>query len=210
MDIDIGNKRLLQQIEFIIEIDKMKSIFRQTKLAEGTRYENDAEHTWHLTVMAIILLEHANDRKLDLLKVINMLLIHDIVEIDAGDTFAYDVEGNKSKREREEKAANRIFGLLPEEQREQCLALWYEFEEMATSEAQYAAALDRLQPMLLNFFNKGETWREHGITSDRVIARNKHIENGSEQLWELAKGLVDKAVKRGYLESGSGADTNHT
>lgn len=192
--------RLAKQIQFIIEVDKLKTIFRKTKLLHDSRHENDAEHSWHLAMMAVILLEHANDQGIDLLKVIKMLLIHDIVEIDAGDTFVYDVEGHKSKREREQKAAARIFGMLPEDQRDECLAFWHEFELKQTKEARYAAALDRLQPLLFNYHNQGATWKENGITSDRVIAVNQQIERGSETLWAYAKSLIEDAVDKGYLE----------
>ncbi|HEY0829042.1 MAG TPA: HD domain-containing protein [Bacilli bacterium] len=193
------NSRLIKQIEFIVEIDKLKNILRKTKLIDGSRYENDAEHTWHLTIMAVILLEHANAKELNLLKIIKMLLIHDIVEIDAGDTFAYDTKGRETKRDREEKAAERIFGILPQDQRADCLELWNEFEAKETHESKYAAALDRLQPMLFNFHNKGETWQLHGVTKDMVLSFNQHIGEGSDKLWEFAKELIEEAVVKGYL-----------
>jgi putative hydrolase of HD superfamily len=192
--------RLFKQIEFIVEIDKLKNILRKTKLIDGSRYENDAEHTWHLAVMAVIFAEHANHKDINLLKVIKMLLIHDVVEIDAGDTFAYDTIGREDKREREEKAAHRIFGILPEDQRNECLELWNEFEDRLTAESQYAAALDRLQPMIFNYHNEGETWKKNGITSDRVLAFNQHIADGSEALWKYAQELIEKAVEKGYLK----------
>ncbi|MBP1991010.1 HD domain-containing protein [Paenibacillus eucommiae] len=199
--------RFEQQMQFIIEIDKLKNILRKTKLIDGTRYENDAEHTWHLMIMAVTLLEHANSKELNLLKVIRMLMIHDIVEIDAGDTFAYDNKGREDKREREEKAAARIFGLLPEDQRDACLELWNEFEDRTTDESKYAAALDRLQPLLFNYHNQGETWKKHGITSERVTAFNQHIGEGSEVLWEYAKDLIDQALDKGYITSSKDAAT---
>lgn len=198
------NTRLLQQMSFIMEVDKLKNIFRKTKIADGSRYENDAEHSWHLMLMTVILLEHANEPSLNLLKVMKMLLIHDIVEIDAGDTFAYDDAGHEDKMEREQMAAERLFGILPDDQRDECMALWHEFEERVTNEAKYATALDRLQPMMLNFQNKGDTWQKYGITSDRVLERNKPIDNGSEVLWDFAKGLVAEAIEKGYLEKGGG------
>lgn len=194
------NQRLQQQMAFIIEIDKLKNILRRTRLVSSDRYENSAEHSWHLAMMAVILLEHANDPELDLLKVMKMHMIHDIVEIDAGDTFVYDAKGQESKRAREEEAAERIFGLLPQDQKNECLALWNEFEERATSEAKYAAALDRLQPLLFNFYNEGATWKEHGITSEQVFSHNQHISEGSERLWHIAKGVIEESIKNGYLK----------
>lgn len=192
--------RLQQQLAFILEVDRLKTILRQTKISDGSRYENDAEHTWHLLLMSIILLEHANNPSLDLLKVMKMLVIHDIVEIDAGDTFAYDEKGNETKRAREIEAADRLFGMLPDDQQQECLALWNEFEERKTDEAKFAATLDRLQPMMLNFQNKGYTWRKHGVTSDRVHERNKRIQDGSHKLWEYAKQIIAEAVENGYLD----------
>lgn len=195
-----NNDRLLKQIEFIIEIDKLKSIFRRTKLINEDRYENDAEHSWHLTMMAVILLEHANEPELDLLKVMKMHIIHDIVEIDAGDTYIYDVKGRETKQAREEAAAERIFGLLPQNQKDECIALWHEFEERKTVEAKFAAALDRLQPLLFNFYNEGATWKEHGITSEQVFSHNQHISEGSERLWSFAEGVIEEAIARGFLK----------
>jgi len=195
-----GTTRLEQQLRFIMEIDKLKQVFRKSMITDRSRYENDAEHTWHLTIMSVVLLEHANQRDLNLLRVIKMLLIHDIVEIDAGDTFAYDDHGHLDKQEREEKAAIRIFGLLPEDQRSEFMELWQEFERRQTVEARYAAALDRLQPMLFNYHNEGHTWKKFGITSDRVLKRNQHIEEGSAALWEYAKEMLEDAIAKGYLD----------
>ncbi|WP_409342955.1 HD domain-containing protein [Paenibacillus sp. MBLB4367] len=195
------NERLLSQLSFIVEIDKLKTILRKSLIMDGSRLENDAEHTWHLAMMALILNEHANDKSLDILRVLKMLLIHDIVEIDAGDTFAYDVKGNEDKAERENAAAERIFGLLPADQKAECLLLWQEFEVRQTSEAKYAAALDRLQPLLHNYHTQGYSWKKHGITSDMVLARNKHIASGSEELWAFAQELIQSAVAKGYLEA---------
>lgn len=191
--------RLERQIAFIIETDKLKHILRKARVLGADRYENDAEHTWHLALMALVLQEHANDPNLDLARVMKMLLIHDIVEIDAGDTFAYDEKGHEDKQEREQKAADRLFGLLPEEQRDEVMALWHEFEAHETPEAKFALALDRLHPMLLNFHNEGQSWRENGITSDRVLKRNAVIGEGSETLWSYAERMVRQAVERGYL-----------
>ena len=194
--------RLKQQIEFIIEADKLKHILRKTKPIGSDRYENDAEHTWHLAMMALLLAEHANEPELDLQRTIRMLIIHDIVEIDAGDTFAYDVKGYEDKAEREGKAAERLFGILPPDQKEEFIALWQEFEETETPEAKYAAAIDRMQPMLLNLFNGGQSWKENGITAERVFARNKHIGEGSVTLWSYMEQMLQEAIDRGDLKRG--------
>lgn len=195
------NERLLKQISFIVEIDKLKTILRKSLIMDSSRLENDAEHTWHLAMMAIILIEHANESDLDILRVLKMLLIHDIVEIDAGDTFAYDTKGHDDKAERENAAAERIFGLLPSEQKEECFLLWQEFEEKRTAEAKYAGALDRLQPILHNYHTQGHSWQKYGITSDRVLAYNKQIANGSEALWAFAQELIGDAVAKGYIKA---------
>ncbi|HYK74478.1 MAG TPA: HD domain-containing protein [Pseudoneobacillus sp.] len=196
----MNNQRLLEQIRFIVEIDKLKTIFRQSFIMDKSRNENDAEHTWHLSVMAIILLEHANDVDLDILKVLKMILIHDLVEIDAGDTFLYDEQGYSDKEERELKAAKRLFGLLPKNQQKEYFSLWREFEVKETPEARFAGALDRLHPLLHNYYTEGHTWKKHGLTSDRVLAKNKQIEWGSNELWRFAESLIHDAVRKGYLE----------
>ena len=190
--------RLATQIEFVLEVEKLKNVLRQTSLVGGHRRENDAEHSWHLCLMAILLVEHTA-ADVDLLKVVKMLLIHDVVEIDAGDTFAYDVVANADKTEREKLAADRLFGLLPRDQALIYRALWDEFEARETAEARYAAALDRLQPLLLNFHTDGAAWQRHGITKAQVIARNEHIREGSPALWEYARELIDAAVAKGFL-----------
>ncbi|MEF2247986.1 HD domain-containing protein [Paenibacillus sp. IITD108] len=195
-------ERLQQQISFIMEIDKLKTILRKSYITDRSRAENDAEHSWHLAVMAVILLEHANTEKIDILKIIKMVLIHDIVEIDAGDTFAYDDAGHTDKYERELAAADRIFGLLPEDQGQELKALWEEFEQRESPESQFAATIDRLAPMLLNYYTEGHTWKQNGITSDRVIAYNRHINDGSTVLWEYAQQFIDDAVQKGYLKKG--------
>lgn len=191
---------LQSNINFIVEIDKLKSVYRQTLLTDKSRYEGDAEHSWHLAIMACLLKDFANDPNIDILKVIKMVLIHDIVEIDAGDTYCYDVIGNKDKRVREEKAAKRIFNILPEKQAKEMLDLWEEFEEMQTSEAKFAASLDRLQPMLNNYYTEGISWKNHGIKVSQVIERNKHIKEGSLLLWDFALKLINDAVEKGYLQ----------
>lgn len=192
--------RLQQQIEFLLEIDKAKRILRRSRILDASRRENDAEHSWHLAVMAVVLREHA-EGDVDLERVIRMILVHDLVEIDAGDTFLYDANGRADKNEREQAAARRIFGLLPPEQRDEFMALWEEFEARETPEAKYAAALDRLQPLLANYHTQGSTWREFGVKREQVISLCQHMEEGSPTLWTYAKGLIDDAVRRGYLAS---------
>ncbi len=192
-------ERLQKQIDFVIEVDKIKHIFRHTKLIDGSRYENDAEHSWHLATMAMVLKEHANEDELDVGKVIRMLLVHDIVEIDAGDTFAYDKEGHEDKNDREMAAADRIFGLLPQDQARRMHKLWSEFEARQTPEAKFAAALDRLQPLIHNYHTEGKAWQKHDISLKQVMKRNKHIKEGSEVLWEFALDLLNRAVQQGYL-----------
>ena len=194
------SERLGRQMAFLREIDKLKSVYRRTLLMDGSRFENDAEHSWHLAVMAVLLAEHANTRGLDMAKVIRMVLAHDLVEIDAGDTYVYDTAGNVGKVEREKKAADRIFGLLPGDQAAEFRMLWDEFEARETPEARFAAALDRVQPLLHNFATQGIVWRQHGITSGRVAERNRHVAEGSRALWAYAEGLIREAVARGYLE----------
>lgn len=195
----MNHERLQKQIEFVVEIDKIKHILRKTLLMDGTRHENDAEHSWHLGVMAILLSEYSNKKDLDVLRVLKMVLVHDIVEIDAGDTFCYDEKRYLDKREREEKAADRIFGILPDDQAREIRDLWEEFEECETPEARFANALDRFQPLLHNYITRGRSWKEHGITRDRVINRNKPIQEGSRQLWAYVEKLVEDSVDKGYL-----------
>ena len=191
--------RLAQQIRFIIEVDKLKEVFRQTLLTQSRRQENDAEHSWHLCLMVIVLAEHANTADINVLRVLKMLLIHDIVEIDAGDTFAYDTARMADQHEREARAADRLFGLLPADQTAEFRALWDEFEARATPEAKFAAAVDRFQPMLQNCLTEGAAWRQHGVTSDRVIARNRHIADGAAAVWDYAARMIVDAVNAGHL-----------
>lgn len=192
-------ERLERQLAFIVEVDKLKSIFRRSRLINRSRYENDAEHTWHLMMMAMVLGEHANDKELDLFRVFRMLLIHDIVEIDAGDISAYDEKGQEDKFMREEEAAKRIFGLLPKDQAQECYALWREFEERATEESRFASAIDRLQPMVQNYHTEGLSWKENGVTSDKVFSRNRQIEEGSTVLWNYAEAMIKRCVDNGFL-----------
>ncbi|MBP1151652.1 MULTISPECIES: HD domain-containing protein [unclassified Methylocaldum] len=195
--------RLKRQIGFIVELDKLKTIVRQSWLADGSRRENSAEHSWHVALMALVLSEHANaDMDLDLARVVKLLLLHDVVEIDAGDVLIYDVAGNVSKPERERQAAERIYGMLPDDQAAELRALWEEFEMGETTEARFAASLDRLMPLLHNFLTEGRAWRHHGVTADQVLAANARIAAGSTALWDYARGLIDEAVERDYLLPG--------
>ncbi len=208
---DVPDSRLARQVQFIVEVDKLKDIYRQTVLIHSGRAENDAEHSWHLCLLVIVLAEHANLPNLDLLRVLKMLIIHDLVEIDAGDTFAYDVQRMADQYAREAQAAERIFGLLPEDQAQEFRALWEEFEGKATPEARFATAVDRFQPVLLNLLTQGSAWRRHGVTHDRVVARNRHIAEGSSTLWELAEEMLREAVQDGRLPPGpSTAETDRS
>jgi putative hydrolases of HD superfamily len=191
--------RLARQIAFVVEIDKLKSVYRKTLLTDLSRNDNSAEHSWHLAVMTMLLSEYAAER-IDATHVMRMVLVHDIVEIDAGDVSAYDTAGNAGKLERERAAANRLFGMLPADQAGEFRALWDEFEERRTPEARFAAAIDRVQPVLNNYHTKGHAWRSMGVKYAAVIERNKHIAAGAPKLWEYLKGIIDDAVAKGYLE----------
>ncbi|MBW4451654.1 MAG: HD domain-containing protein [Nostoc indistinguendum CM1-VF10] len=190
--------RLTQQIQFIIEIDQLKQVMRQTLLTDGSRRENSAEHSWHLAVMASVLAEYAPEG-VDIFHAIKMLLIHDLVEIDAGDTFCYDVQGNDSKAEREAQAALRLFGLLAADQARELRLLWDEFEAGETTTARFAAALDRIQPLLHNQQTQGGTWQIHGIRRDQVMKRVAVVETGAPELWSFVLQLIDDCVTAGYL-----------
>lgn len=194
----IDKDRLKKQIQFIVEIDKVKNIFRQTYLADGNRKENDAEHSWHIALMAVLLQEYANE-EVDVLKVMTMVLIHDLVEIDAGDTYAYDYEGAKTKREREVKAAGRIFGLLPEDQGSYMRSLWDEFEEYETADAKYAHVLDNFQPLLLNDASGGRSWQEHVVHRHQIYKRNEKVPEGALAVWETMKEIIDAHVEKGNV-----------
>jgi len=191
---------LLKQIDFIKEIDKIKYIQRKTKLFNSDRQENDAEHSWHLAMMAIVLAEHSNE-KIDILKVLKMVLIHDIVEIDAGDTFIYDTEKNHTNTDEERLAAQRIFGILPKEQAEELIAIWEEFESGETAEAKFAKAMDRLEPLLQNSSNNGGTWNEPDVTYKKVFAKKSAIKEGTESIWPYAESLLNEGVKKGILKN---------
>lgn len=192
-------ENLLKQISFIKEIDKIKYIQRKTKLFNSNRPENDAEHSWHLAMMAIVLAEHA-DTPVDVLKVVKMVLIHDIVEIDAGDTFIYDNEKNHSNTDNERIAAQRIFGLLPQEQANELIAIWEEFEAGVSNEAKFAKAMDRLEPLLQNTSNNGGTWQEFDVDYNKVYEKKKVIQEGSTALWHYAENLLNESVSRGILK----------
>lgn len=185
------------QITFIMEIDRLKHVLRRNPLLDGSRRENSAEHSWHLAMMAMLLAEHAN-QPVDVLHVVKILLIHDIVEIDAGDTFLYDRDGNDHEQ-REQRAAERIFGLLPATQRDELYTLWREYEELETAESQFARALDRLMPLLHNYHNHGGTWQEYGITHDQVYQANSIMAQGSQTIWEYAQTIIADAKKNGYF-----------
>lgn len=191
-------ERLEQQIRFIVEIDKVKNIFRQTYLADGERKENDAEHSWHLAVMAALLREHMKE-EVDVAKVMTMVLIHDLVEIDAGDTYAYDEAGAGTKREREVKAADRIFGLLPRDQGSYFRSLWDEFEEYQSADAKFAHLLDNFQPFLLNDASEGRSWAEHKVHKSQVCRRNERLPETSQAVWEKMLEVMEKHIEKGTL-----------
>lgn len=189
------SERLQRQLEFCREIDKEKFIGRQTYLSDGERKENDAEHAWHMAVMTVLLSEYANE-KIDVLKTITMLLIHDIVEIDAGDTYAYDEEAKKTQHQRETAAADRIFGILPDDQRDKFRGLWEEFEAGKTPEAKFAHTMDNFQPTLLNDMTNGKSWLERGVHLSQILERNKNTELGSKKLWNYSlNNMLLKNVK---------------
>ena len=196
---EIMDERLEKQLAFALEIDKAKSIFRQTHLTGYTRNENDAEHSWHMALMAYLLKEYANE-KVDITKVMVMCLIHDIVEIDAGDTYAYDTVNQQTKKEREDRAKERIFSILPKEQKEELTALFDEFEACETAEAKFAHAMDNIQPLLLNDSNDGKDWRVHEVSAEQVYKRQKTTKMGSEKIYEVADQLIKENVKKGNLK----------
>ncbi len=210
----MNTQRLKDQLEFLLEADKLKNLYRQTYVSMDDvpsfspdytgekktypRKENDAEHSFSLALFTVILSEYANE-KIDILRTVKMVLIHDIVEIDAGDTFCYDTDANKSKLERELKAADRLFAILPKDQHEEYRALWDEFEERATPESKFANAMDRIQPLLLNIKRDGMGWKEHGIRYGQVTERNKYVADGSNELWEHILGLLKECNEKGIL-----------
>lgn len=196
----IDNERLKQQIKFCQEIDKEKFIGRQTYLSDGLRKENDSEHAWHMSIMTLLLSEYSNE-KIDVLKTISMILIHDLVEIDAGDTYAYDAEAKKSQKERELLAADRIFGMLPEDQGKKFRSLWEEFEEEKTPEAKFARVMDNIQPAMLNSLADGKAWAEKGVRLEQILERNKNTAKGSEALWDYSyNNFIKPHVEKGNIK----------
>ncbi|TMX41373.1 phosphohydrolase [Vibrio rotiferianus] len=194
-------ERLEKQLALLIELDQLKSVLRRTRVKSADRrLENSGEHSWHVALMAVLMQEHAN-APVDIARVMKMLLIHDVVEIDAGDTFVYDVAASKEQEEKELKAAERLFGMLPSDQGDELFALWKEFEAAQSDDAKYSKALDRLIPMLLNYHNDGQSWKEHGVTREQALTINKRIEFGSVTLWDKAKELIEEATEKGWLKS---------
>lgn len=192
------DEKLKKQIEFMLELDKMKNLYRQTYVLHEDRKENDAEHSWHIAMMAFLLAEYAQPDT-DIFKVMKMLIVHDVVEIDAGDTYCYDYEGYKSKAEREEKASQRIFGILPEVQKTEFYSLWREFEDGLTPEAKFAGLLDRLQPIILNYSKNGISWQEHTVKAEQVKDRTKQFADVSPELYELIDKIISDSAQKGYL-----------
>ncbi|MGD8118002.1 HD domain-containing protein [Vibrio sp. TRT 29B02] len=193
--------RLEQQLALLMELDQLKSVLRRTRVksAEG-RLENSAEHSWHVALMAILMEEHAN-QPVDISRVVKMLLLHDVVEIDAGDTFVYDVGASAQQEQKELEAAQRLFGMLPSDQGQSLLELWLEFESATSADAKFAKALDRIIPMLLNYHNQGQSWQEHGVTRQQALTVNQKIEYGSEALWEKAQQIINDATLNGWLKA---------
>ena len=191
-------ERLLKDIEFIVELDKMKSIFRRTSIIGQDRLEDDAQHSWHISIMAMLLSEYSNE-KIDVLKVIKMLLSHDLVEIHAGDTFCYDQEGNQSKRDREVAAADKLFSMLDHDKADELRALWDEFEEEKTPEAMFAASMDRLQPMLNNYKNDGGTWKKHDVSKTDIYERISPVKKSSDELWCYVSYMIEDAFQKGLI-----------
>jgi putative hydrolase of HD superfamily len=191
--------RFQKQVEFILEADKLKHTLRRTILMNKSRRENSAEHSWHIALSVLVLSEYAAGKTIDVFRVVKMLLIHDLVEIDAGDTYCYDDQGRQDQAQREEIAADRIFNILPEDQARSFRGLWDEFEARETVESRLANALDRLQPFLLNYFTKGQSWQEHDVQSSQVVSRMQPVGDGSPFLWNYVKKLIDAAVGKGYL-----------
>lgn len=192
------NERLKKQKEFLLEVDKMKQIYRQTHIRGGSRQENDAEHSWHLALMAFLLEEHSNE-PVDITRVIKMVLIHDLVEVYAGDTYAYDAAANASKRQREEEAADRIFGMLPEDQGKMLRQLWEEFETYETAEARFAHVMDNFQPLILNDDNGGKDWSRHQVKKSQILKRNEKTASGSETIWNHMEEIIQQNIEKGTI-----------
>jgi putative hydrolase of HD superfamily len=199
-ELQSGKKdRFKQQIEFILEVDRLKHVLRQTLLMDKSRRENSAEHSWHIALTVMILSEYAGDADIDFFRVMKILLIHDLIEIDAGDTYCYDDQGRQDQAAREKLAADRIFNILPPDQAGTFRDLWDEFEERKTPESRFANALDRVQPFLHNYFTRGQTWQENDIKSDQVKSRMQPVDDGAPVLWNYVRSLIDDAVKEGFL-----------
>ena len=191
--------RFKQQIEFILEVDKLKHVLRQTILMDKSRRENSAEHSWHIALTVMLLSEYARDADIDFFRVMKILLVHDLIEIDAGDTYCYDEQGRKDQAAREKLAADRIFNILPSDQARTFRDLWNEFEERKTPESRFANSLDRVQPFLHNYFTRGQTWLENDIKSAQVKARMQPVDDGAPALWNYVNTLIDDAVKKRFL-----------
>ena len=194
------NFRLKRQVEFIVKTDKLKQVLRQTYTTNKSRQENSAEHSWHIGLMAILLLEYANSTQIDIFRVVKMLLIHDLVEIDAGDTCCYDDVARKDQHNHELQAAERIFNLAPKNQAKTLFSLWEEFEACETSDSRFANAIDRLQPLINNYYTKGKAWIKHNIKRQQVLDRNCIIEEEAPKLWDYVKELIEDAVQQGFLK----------
>ncbi len=193
-------ERFTQQLQFLIEVDKMKNVLRQTLLVDASRRENDAEHSWHFALMAMVLFEYADGANISLERVLKMALVHDLIEIYAGDTFAYDDKGNESKQEREAQAAEKLFSMLPNEQGQEIKDLWLEFDAMQTPDATYAAAIDRLQPFVNNYMTQGHTWKLGNVTSDKVYKRMDMVRVAAPELWPFVTDVIQDSIAKGYLE----------
>ena len=197
----MNNEKLREQLNFLVEVDKMKNVLRQTVLVDKSRQESDAEHSWHFALTAVTLFEYCVLENVDLNRVVRMALVHDLIEIYAGDTFAFDIEGNKDKAQRELAAADKVFALLPEEQGLEYRYLWEEFEEMKTTDALYASAIDRFQPFLSNSVTEGHTWVKFGVLLNQVYERMEPVKIATPQLWEYAESVIQKALEIGYIKT---------
>ena len=195
----IKNEKIYNQIKFAITIDEMKNIFRRNLLADGSRRENDAEHSWHLAMLAMILEEYSAE-KVDIERVLKIALIHDLIEVYAGDTFAYDAKGNEDKHEREIQAAEKLFGMLDPVQGAEIRGLWDEFEAMETAESKYANAIDRIQPLILNYLTDGHTWKMGDVTSDKIYKRMDIIRTATPELWHIVEGIINTSINAGILK----------
>ncbi|MCG9647385.1 HD domain-containing protein [Vibrio brasiliensis] len=197
----MSSARLEQQLALLMELDQLKSVLRRTRVKSAdARLENSAEHSWHVALMAILMEEHANE-PVDIARVVKMLLLHDVVEIDAGDTFVYDVAASAEQEQKELQAAQRLFGMLPDDQGQPLLELWLEFETASTADAKFAKALDRIIPMLLNYHNQGQSWQEHGVSREQALTVNHKIQYGSQALWDKAQQIINDATDNGWLKA---------